>query len=97
MDCHLALVIHGSPKAVRLALDFHQNLVQMPWPVRICTHPADPDSQDLCGKHRAERVPPEPNRFMADIDTALVQQVLNVAERNRTHIMTARRMISGLL
>ncbi len=31
---HLPLVIHGPPKLVRLAVNLHENLVQMPLPVR---------------------------------------------------------------
>ena len=65
----------------RLAVDFHENLVQMPLPVRICTHPADPFSPDLSSKHRAKSIPPVPHRFVADVDAALVQQVLDVSER----------------
>ena len=38
---------------------------------------------DLCGEHRAEPVPPEPYRLVADIDTALEQQVLDLAQRQR--------------
>ncbi len=36
---------------------------------------------DLGGKQRAEPVPPEPYRLVADIDTALEQQVLDLAQR----------------
>ena len=38
---------------------------------------------DLRGEHRAEPVPPEPYRLVADIDTALEQQVLDPAQRQR--------------
>jgi hypothetical protein len=38
---------------------------------------------DLCGEHRAEPVPPEPYRLVADINTALEQQVLDLAQRQR--------------
>ena len=38
---------------------------------------------DLRGEHRAEPVPPEPYRLVADIDTALEQQVLDLAQRQR--------------
>ena len=37
----------------------------------------------LRGKHLAEPVPPEPYRLVADIDTALEQQVLDLAQRQR--------------
>jgi len=38
---------------------------------------------DLCGEQRAEPVPPEPYRLVADIDTALEQQVFDLAQRQR--------------
>jgi len=38
---------------------------------------------DLRGAHRAEPVSPEPHRLVADIDTALEQQVLDLAQRQR--------------
>ena len=42
---------------------------------------AEPVSSDLSGKHRAKPVPPKPNRFVADIDAALVQQILDISKR----------------
>jgi hypothetical protein len=67
---HLALVIDGTPEAVRLAIDLHENLVQVPAPVLIPTVMNAP-FLDLRGEHRSEPAPPEPNRLVADIDTAL--------------------------
>jgi hypothetical protein len=34
---------------------------------------------DLGGEHWAKALPPEPDRLMADVDAALVQQILDVA------------------
>ena len=76
---HLALVIHGSPKVVRLAVNLYKNLIQMPLPVRVCAHLLNPFSADLGCKHLSKSVPPEPDRLMADLDAAFVQQVLNVS------------------
>jgi hypothetical protein len=44
-------------------------------------------------------VPPEPDRLVADLDTALVQQILDVPNDygNRTYSITAMRVISGLV
>ena len=36
---------------------------------------------DLGSEHRNEAVPPEPNRFVADVDAALVEQILDIAKR----------------
>ena len=38
---------------------------------------------DLRCKHRAEPVPPKTHRLVADIDTALEQQVFDLTERQR--------------
>jgi hypothetical protein len=38
---------------------------------------------DFTGEYRAEPVPPQPHRFMADVDAALEQQILDVAQRKR--------------
>ena len=46
-------------------------------------HSLDPFAPDLGGEHRAEPVPPEPHGLMADLDAALVQEVLDVAQRER--------------
>jgi hypothetical protein len=35
---------------------------------------------DIHGEHRTEPVPPEPHRLMADIDTALVEQILDLSQ-----------------
>ena len=65
-----------------LAVDTHENLVQMPAPASIRMVLNAPFS-DLRRKHRAKTVPPEPYRLVADIDTALEQQVLVLAQRQR--------------
>ena len=67
---------------MRLAIDLHEHLVQVPATVRIPTV-MNPPLPDLRGKHRTEPVPPEPYRLVADIDTALEQQVLDLAQRQR--------------
>ena len=41
----------------------------------------NPFSSDLGGKHRAEAMPPEPDGFVAYVYTALVQQILDVSQR----------------
>jgi hypothetical protein len=35
----------------------------------------------LSGEHWAKSIPPVPHRFVADVDGALVQQVLDIADR----------------
>ena len=62
---HLTFVIHCPPEVVRLTVDLHKHLVQMPLPVRIGAHPINSVSSDLSQEHRAKSVPPEPNCFVA--------------------------------
>ena len=54
---------------------------------------------DRRGEHRTEPVPPEPHRFVADIDPAFEQQIFNLPQRERIadvhHHM--RRITSGEL
>ena len=38
---------------------------------------------DLCGKQRAELVPPKADRFVGNIDAAFVKQVLDIPQRKR--------------
>ena len=64
--------------------------------MRIAPHIRDSSLANLGGEHWSKPVPPEPNGLMADIDAALGQQILDVAQRqgNRTYIITTRRMTS---
>jgi len=55
----------------------------MPAPLAAAPHPVDPAFPDLGGEHRAEPVTPEPHRLMADLDAVFVQQVFDVAQRQR--------------
>jgi len=75
----LAFMIDGAPEIAELAVDLHEDLVQMPPPLRIAAHVRDPPPSDLGGEHRAKPVPPKPNRLMADVDPALGQEILDVA------------------
>ena len=96
---HLGLVVDGAPEVVHLADDLHVDLVEMPPPMSEGPHPLDPLPADLGGEHRAEPVPPEPHRLVADVDAALGQQVLHIPERQRyfTDIITTVRITSGEL
>lgn len=46
-------------------------------------HALDPAPPDLGGEHRAEAMPPEPHRFVADVDATLVQQIFDIPGRER--------------
>jgi hypothetical protein len=60
-------------------------------------HSIQPSAPDLGPKDRAEPVPTKPPCLLADLDPALVQQVLDVpqGQRDPDQGITARLMISG--
>ena len=74
-------MIDGAPQIVQFAVDLHIDLVEVPSPMCAAPHAVDALASDLRGKHRTEPVPPQPDGFVADVDPALGQQVLDVAQR----------------
>ena len=52
-------------------------------PIRMSAKVLNPFSSDLHGKQRAETVLPEPDRFVADVDPTLMQQILRISKRYR--------------
>ena len=82
-----------------LSIYLYENLVQVPLPVRIRSHPTDPVSSYLSSKHRTKSIPPKPNRFMTYANTSFVQRSYTLRSEggNRTYSITAKRMISGLV
>jgi len=74
-------VIDCPPELMHLTIDLHKHLVQMPLPVGICPQLLNKPFTNFSGEHRTKSVPPEPNRFVTDIDAALVQPVFDVSER----------------
>src|SRR5208282_3343449 len=77
----LALVVDGAPKIAELAVDLHEHLIQMPAPLRIAAHARDASLTNLGSEHWAKPVPPQPDGLVADVDPALGQQILDVAQR----------------
>src|SRR5208337_702687 len=80
---NLALVIDSPPEIAELAVDLHKDLIQMPTPLGEAAHVRYPPLSDLGGEHRAKPVPPKSDSLMADVDPALGQQILDVAQRQR--------------
>ena len=76
-------VIHSPPKVVRIVFNLNEHLIQVPLPIQICAHLADPFLADLNSKQRAKAVPPKPNRLIADVDAAFIQKILNLPKRQR--------------
>ena len=79
---HLALVIDRAPKIVKLPVDTDENLIQMPGPVRV-EAVFDPPFADRFSEEWTEPVPPKAYRLMRYVDAALVEQILDVAKRER--------------
>jgi len=73
------LVIDRAPRVMGFPIDLHENLVEMPLPVRIGSRPLDSGFADLRSEQRAKRHPPKEYRLMADVDPALMQEVFDAA------------------
>jgi ribosomal subunit interface protein len=72
--------VNGPPEVMHLSIYLYENLVQVPLPVRIRSHPTDPVSSYLSSKHRTKSIPPKPNCFVADLNASLVQKIFQVTE-----------------
>lgn len=79
----LALVLNGPPEIVLHSAYFCEDLVEISSPVTERSHRLHMTPADLCGEDNSETVPPEPLRLVGDVDTAFMQQVLDVAQRQR--------------
>ncbi len=75
-------MIDGPPKIVFLAVDLHEHLIQVPAP-SAGFHAFDPALADLRGKHRPEPMPPVPDCFVTDVDTAFMENVFDIAKGQR--------------
>ncbi len=78
---HLAFVIYRTPEIMRLTIDPDEHLVEVPAPLwkRPMMNASFPDRG---GERWTEPVPPVPNRLMADIDTALEQEIFYLCMAN---------------
>ena len=62
------------------ALHRRCTLPPAPVPVPKTTHPRHPLPPDVSREHRPEPVPPHPHRLITDVDPALEQQILEIAQ-----------------
>jgi hypothetical protein len=76
-----AFMVDGTPQIVGLPTDLHENLVQVP--VRRLSHSSRPALADLVREMSTEPIYPMPNRFVADIEPSLVEEVFHIAQRKR--------------
>ena len=89
-------MIDGLSKVVPLAIDLHEHLIQVPTPLRPGPKPIRAFPADLGRKHRAKPLPPEPDRFVTDIDAALVKQLLDIMQRPRKSDLQHHRQTNDL-
>lgn len=76
-------MIDGAPEIVHLAIDLHKHLVQVPAPLPAGASAVDASSLHLGSEYRAEPVPQEAHGLVPDLDAAPVEEVLDVAKRQR--------------
>ncbi len=77
---HRAFVIHGMPQVVRFPIDPDERFIQMPSPLGMTSMLLNALLPDLRGKHWTKPVPPEPPRFVADIDALLKQEIFDLPQ-----------------
>lgn len=77
---HLAFVVHRASKVMHLTVDLNEHLVEMP-PPAARAHALDAALSDLDRKNRPKSMPPEPDSLVAYVDSALVQQVFDISQR----------------
>jgi hypothetical protein len=80
---NFALMIDRTPKIVSLTTDLHKHLVQVPLPLRRLPHSFRSAFADLVREVSTEPIDPVPDRFMANVDPALVKQVFDIAQGQR--------------
>jgi hypothetical protein len=72
---HLIFVIGGSPQIMHLAVDPDVHLVEALFPVTHTAHPVYALAVNIGCKQRTNGIPPEPHRFVTNVDPVLEQEV----------------------
>ena len=95
---HCALVVDGSPQIMLLAVDLHENLVEVPPPIAR-PRPRNATFPEFRGEYRPEPVLPESCRFVADVMPRSCRRSSTLRSNNgkRTYTIIAKPMISGLV
>ncbi len=73
-------MIDSPPHVMCFVVDLHEDLVQIPLPVRMSTKLLHAPFTNFNREHRSKTVPPETDRFMADIDPAFEQKIFYIPE-----------------
>jgi len=80
---HLTFVVDSSPEIMSGTIYLYETFVQMPLPLSPGAWPIGAALPNLGREHRAESVPPETNRLMAEIDATFMEQIFDVSKRQR--------------
>ena len=67
-------------KVVLHAVDFHVNFVEMPTPMGEGAHGGGPIPANLCAENLPEAIPTVAHRLMGDVDSALVEEILDIPQ-----------------
>lgn len=68
---------------MRQRVDLHKYFVEMPAPLWAAIPQPKASLPDLSGEQRTKPVPPQPHGPVADVDPALSQHILDIAQRQR--------------
>jgi hypothetical protein len=72
-------MINCTPELMYLTIDFHEDFILLPFPVRMILRAIIPSLTDFVGNQRAEPLPPEPDCFVTNINSASMEEVINIA------------------
>jgi len=61
-----------------LSVDLHEHLIKVSFPMAKAAHPVHPPTPTVRRDHRAEAVPPKPNRLVIWIYAAFEKHILDV-------------------
>lgn len=89
-------MINGPPEIVGLSIDLHEDLIQVPLPLRDLSHEIRSPDADLAGEHRPKPIDPEPHALVADIDPALMEKVFDIPKRKRKPDIHHHRKLDDL-
>jgi hypothetical protein len=79
---HVSVLVHSSPEKMPLALDVHEEFIQMP----DVSRPSLPTPEPSC-ELRPELPAPPPDGLVGDRDSSLRQESLDVSEAQSESIM----------
>lgn len=76
-----SLMVRRSPQVMLLAVDLHENLTQIPLPIRVRRQPLNPVSTDFGCVYWTKYGPLEPAGLMGHIGATLAQKIFDNAKR----------------